>query len=153
MQLGKKTDPPLLPLQHSGKKPMALRKHIVQPATDKSAVHCARLYNVCELVNFSSSVANFLAVPEFAALSTAVVIARANKSLKRSASVTVCELFNAVEGTMPGFGLKAELSWYRIQQESYQMTACFCCWHRLKTSLEALLTHSWQRAVVTSPRH
>ena len=68
---------------------MALLKHVLQSNADKSAVHCARQYNVSKLVKFFSSVANFLPEREFAAPSTTVFIAPANKLLKRSVSVSL----------------------------------------------------------------
>ena len=100
MQLGNKTDPPRLPPQHPGKKPMALVKHELQSSDDKVDMHCARLYNVNELVNVVSAVANFLTDPEYAALSATVLIVLANNSLKRLVSVTVSELAEFFIGSM-----------------------------------------------------
>ena len=80
---------------------MALRKHLKQSDTVRSGVHCPRVYSFCELVNSSSSVANFLPVSEFEALVAKEFIAFANKSLNRSFcdSVMFCVLVKNTPGT------------------------------------------------------
>lgn len=80
---------------------MALLKHVLQSKALNSGVHCARVYNFCDLVNSTSSVANLLLLSEaaFSAKSFNVVASKSKKRL-RSESGTLFSSFKFTPGTM-----------------------------------------------------
>jgi len=103
---------------------MALWEHISQLDIVRSGVHGTRLYNVCELLNASSSVANFLAVKEFDARVASEFIVLDNNSLKRSLSASriTCVLDMDTAGTT--FTV-AKMGWLeqRNRHSSYHIIA------------------------------